>query len=213
MKPRRNLSETVFPSFFKFRIISGVLILSLAITTIQPNVSASADYPLRKGATNVGFGISVGPGLHIFGSLESHDLAFGWVGWGKVLTDEIAAGHWYGGNLEFWAELFGGAQYDPEWRYLAGITPFIRYNFITGGLLVPFIDAGVGPTLTDIEKPDLCGNFQFNIRGGGGVHYFMTKERAWTLQAQYFHLSNAGTRSPNNGLNSLQIELGMEWFF
>lgn len=151
--------------------------------------------------------------MDIMGSVESHDLAFGWVGWGKVLTDEIAAGHWYGGNLEFWAELFGGAQYHPEWRYLVGITPFFRWNFITDGRFIPFIDAGIGPTLTDIEKPDLCGKFQFNIRGGGGVHYYMTKNRALTLQAQYIHLSNGSTREPNNGINSLQFELGINGFF
>ncbi|MEQ1626438.1 MAG: acyloxyacyl hydrolase, partial [Nitrospira sp.] len=60
-----------------------------------------------------------------------------------------------------------------------------------------------GPVWTDLggRIPEQPGQFNFLVWGGvGGAYYLMP---GWAVQAGYriMHISNAGTRSPNSGLN------------
>jgi hypothetical protein len=78
---------------------------------------------------------------------------------------------------------------------------------------VPFLDAGVGGTLTDIGRPDLGSLGEFNGQIGPGLHYFWRDNMAFTLQYRYMHTSNAGIQSPNQGVNEHICYLGISWFF
>jgi len=49
-----------------------------------------------------------GFGTAAFGSQEAHDLSFGSVNAGWILTDVIARDHFFKGNLEVIGELFSG---------------------------------------------------------------------------------------------------------
>jgi hypothetical protein len=122
-------------------------------------------------------------------------------------------GHWYRGNWEIRVELLGGAQYSPTTEWLVGLTPHLRYNFDTGNRWIPFIDAGVGPSVTGIRRPDLSGTFEFNDQGNVGLCWFMRDDVALTVEAGYMHLSNAGIDHPNNGVNCVKGMAGVSWFF
>jgi lipid A 3-O-deacylase len=182
----------------------------------QPVWEGEVGHGFRKGAQETGFALGAGFGIRrssIGGSRVSHDLALASAHYGLVLSEVVGRDHWYGGNWEFLAEGFGGAQFSPRTAYLVGGAAFLRYDFSTGTRWVPFMDLGGGCLLTDIKQPDLSTVFQFNEQGGPGVQYFWKANSAITFQYRYMHISNAGIKHPNQGANTSMFYAGMSWFF
>ena len=167
----------------------------------------------RKGTFQAGSMVGAGFGTRVFGTWLTHDLALASVNFGWVFTNVVAPDKWYRGNLELLVEFFGGAQFRPNDRYFVGLTPMIRYNFTTGSRWVPFVNGGVGVSSTNIDGPDLTGNFQFNVQVGTGIHYFLSDRTALTLQYRWLHFSNAGIHDPNHGTNTQMFLVGASWFF
>ncbi len=175
-----------------------------------------------QGAVGEGFGRAVQSlsvaagalyGLAVFGSRQEHDLAVTSLTYGHMLSRVRGQGHWYRGNWEFRAELFGGAQFSPTDEWLVGLAAHLRYNFATGTRWVPFVDGGAGVTGTGIREPDLSNTFEFNLQGGGGVHWFLRDNVALTFEVRYFHLSCAEISAPNLGLNGVLGTVGLSRFF
>jgi lipid A 3-O-deacylase len=166
------------------------------------------EHIFSKGSMDVGFDIGGAVGLKIFGSHTRHDFILGSVNVGRIISDNKCAGHWYEGNWEVLGELFGGYQLSPKSASFAGLTPFLRYNFVTHTRWVPFVEAGAGVTLTDIYGPDLSTLFEFNLQAGVGVQYFLCQNLALTLETKFMHFSNASIESPNLGVNTAVFLLG-----
>jgi len=167
----------------------------------------------KKGTQELNVLAGGGVGLQIFGSRSDHDWAIGIIDYGWMLTDVLAEGRWYQGNLEILAELFGGEQFHPDVGYFVGAGPHLRYNFATGTRLVPFIDIGGGVTATDIRNGDLSTTFQFNLQAALGTHWFLRDDLGLTFQWRFIHLSNAGIDYPNLGVNNSSFLLGLSWLF
>ncbi len=168
---------------------------------------------LLAGAHDLSVGAAAGRGIDMFGSRQAHDLAWGSIGYGRLIWQPLAQGHWYRGQFEFRGEFFGGGQFSPSCEWLVGLTPHLRYNFMTGRRWVPFIDAGAGFTITSINRPDLSTTFEFNLQVGPGLHYFLKDNLALTVEARYLHMSNAGIHHPNLGVNTIMGQFGVTWFF
>lgn len=173
-------------------------------------LSLTAEEPLRWD-----FGVSVGNGwgMKSFGSFEAHDLAMMFVGAGWRLTAPPDPHALLGGTLDLRAELCAGYQYHPEPAYIVGLAPMLRYNFWTRSAFMPFIELGVGVNATDIGEPDLSTVFEFSPQGGVGLKYFASKRLAITAEFRFLHLSNAGLRQPNEGVNTGLVLVGLNWFF
>ena len=167
----------------------------------------------QKGANELSLSLGAGIGMPIFGSEGHHDWALGMLEYGWMLSDVVGEDHWYRGNWELVANLFGGFEYSPEVAYFTGVAPMLRYNFVTGSRFVPFFGLGAGVSATDIRGPDLSTTFEFNLQAGPGVRYFIADHAALTLQYRFIHLSNAGMDTPNLGVNSSTFLLGMTWVF
>jgi hypothetical protein len=45
-----------------------------------------------------------------------------------------------------------------------------------------------------------------------GVH-LLGPRHVWSLEARYMHISNAGLATPNPGINTFQVRLGIGKFF
>jgi lipid A 3-O-deacylase len=161
------------------------------------------------------FGLGVGGGFagHEFGGVVPHDLVLGRIYYGLMLSDVVGKNWFFRGNWEILGELFGGGQTRPENGYAVGVAALLRYNFATGTRLMPFVDAGVGATATDIGNPDLGSIFEFNLQCGVGLNYFWRENSALTFQYRLIHFSNAGIKRPNLGVNENMFYLGMSWFF
>ena len=157
--------------------------------------------------------VGVDLGIATFGSRQSHDFALVSLSYGHMLGRVRGVGHWYRGNLEFRAELFGGGQYSPSKEWLIGLTPHLRYNFATGTRWIPYVDIGTGVSATSIGPPDLSNTFEFNLQAGAGVRWFFRDNLALTLDTHFFHMSCAGISSPNLGLNGMLGMLGLTCLF
>ena len=166
----------------------------------------------RAGTHVLGIGIGGTRGVIILGGEERHNLALFSVSYGWMIGD-VKGKDWYRGNWEIRGELFGGAQMNSETDGIIGITPHIRYHFATGSPIVPYLDAGAGVAFTDIRAPDLGGTFQFNLQASAGVNYFIRDAVAIHLEARYIHVSSASIHSPNNGINTIGVFMGVSTYF
>jgi lipid A 3-O-deacylase len=167
----------------------------------------------RSGTQVVGLSAGATYGILIFGGEERHHLSLISASYGQIIGDVRGADKWYRGNLELRVELFGGAQFNSETRGITGVTQHVRYHFATGTRLIPYIDAGVGLSVTEIRGQDLGGAFQFNEQAIIGVNYFVKDNLSINIAMQYFHVSSASIYWPNNGVNTVGGFLGMQWFF
>ena len=167
----------------------------------------------RSSAQDLTFGAGAAQGLPVLGGIQSHDLALVSLSYGHMLGHTVGLDHFYRGNWEFRAELFGGAQFAPTSNWLLGVAPHLRYNFATGTRLVPYIDGGAGVTATSISAPDLSNTFEFNLQATIGAHWFFSDDLALTLEARYLHMSCASISSPNRGLNAMIGLIGLSFFF
>lgn len=103
---------------------------------------------------------------------------------------------------------------EPAKTFGEGASLLFRYNFVTNTRWVPFFEIGIGILHWNLRIPrDLDSQFNFTILGGPGVNYFLTDNLAIVGQAGLHHISNAGRRSPNVGVNSVMGLLGVSYYF
>ncbi len=175
--------------------------------------SADIGQGFRRGAQEAGLSVGAGFGMRVLGTRHLHDWALGAVHYGRMLTGVLAPDRWYGGNLEFIGSLFGLGQYRTERGYAVGLTPMLRYDFAIGSRVVPFFGVGAGATFTNIRGGDLSTDFEFNLQGGGGIDIFLRENLALSLEYRFIHLSNASWSTPNLGVNTSNLLVGLSWFF
>jgi hypothetical protein len=107
----------------------------------------------------------------------------------------------------------------------ASITPVIfRWNFAPHSKrLVPWVQAAGGliytthkfPPSVEVSKgmPGGTSVFNFSPQGGGGLHYFMRKNRSIDFGVNAVHISSASLGDKNPGVNaSVQFQLGYTWW-
>jgi lipid A 3-O-deacylase len=84
-----------------------------------------------------------------------------------------------------------------------GITPVLRIQQTNPGALAPYIEAGAGAHLlsaTSVSTERRLGtSFQFGSHIGVGLRF--GARGAFDLGYRYQHLSNAGIKHPNQGIN------------
>jgi len=96
--------------------------------------------------------------------------------------------------------------------YGAAVNPFaLVWNFDTHGRVVPYVDLGGGVLFTSTQVPAGTSRVNFTTSGAVGIHYLAGKW-AWTADVRFMHISNAGLATPNPGINTLQLRLGLGWF-
>ena len=134
---------------------------------------------------------------------------------GRVITDRIGNG-WRGGNLEYGFDLMPlFIQSRPETLYGGGVEPVIfRWNSsLHAGRVVPYIELAGGAVATNSNLPrGDTSNFNFTVRGGGGIHIFTRSRQSLDVGCKYYHVSNANLGLRNPAFNGVQISLGYHWF-
>jgi lipid A 3-O-deacylase len=184
-----------------------------------------------------------------FGTGDRRDYKFLWAGLhaGKVLTDPFGKGL-LRGQFELGAEFIPLWQaYTPKYQRancyqeLQGIhcsnlfptggtytgisvTPVIlRWNFLTGHRVLPWIQGAGGLIWTDHKFPPVgpypkAGHlgtsvFNYTPQFGLGVHYFVKPRQSISLSANAVHISNASMGDANPGVNaSVQFSIGYTWW-
>ena len=113
-------------------------------------------------------------------------------------------------------ELYGEATLHLYWRpdpaIFAGLMGIGgRYHFSDNRAWTPYLlgSAGLGWTSLDIVEIDRVFNFQ--VVWGAGVRQITRKGPGWMFEFRNHHISNAGTRGQNIGINSATFVAGVHW--
>jgi hypothetical protein len=134
--------------------------------------------------------------------------------WAMVLTDPIGW-RWLRGQLMLGAEIVYIQFQEPELTHGVGFTPKIKWLFEGTGRLRPYIEFAGGPFYTDLggKIPEESARFNFILTAGGGLSWFFTSQWSFNVGYRFHHISNAGTRYPNLGLNSSLPFGGFSFYF
>jgi len=97
--------------------------------------------------------------------------------------------------------------------YGGGFSPLgLKWDFATRGKVAPYLELNGGTLFTDKEVPTGTSAVNFTSAAAFGVHLFGPKY-AWSLEARYMHISNAGLATPNPGINTVQVRVGIGKFW
>ena len=96
--------------------------------------------------------------------------------------------------------------------YGVGVNPLnLKWNFQRHGSIVPYAELSGGLLFTTHDVPPGTSSVNFTPAAAFGVHYL--RERfAWTLEARYLHISDAGLSRLNPGINTFEVHLGVGRF-
>jgi len=122
--------------------------------------------------------------------------------------------HEYDLNLRWVVEGWIAGVFDaPGDAFEVGISPIVlKLDYDAGQRFVPFGIGGVGAMYTGLQGQDLGGPFEFASFVGVGLHTFLNDNVALTLSWRIRHISNAGIKEPNKGLNTNFFLIGLEFF-
>ena|SRR5271165_5588807 len=96
--------------------------------------------------------------------------------------------------------------------YGAGVNPLgLKWNFATRGHIAPYLELNGGTLFTSHEVPPGTSTVNFTDAAAFGVH-FLGASHAFSLEARYLHISNAGLTNPNPGVNTVEIRFGIGRF-
>ena len=178
--------------------------------------SAGPAAPFAYGASQVALLLGGGFGLPMFANHDPTDdqpRIFGVFGrWGIGLSDPIAGGTFYTGNVELDVEPMALWNYQPRSGWAAGGSLLLHYNFRDEGAIVPFIEGGAGVSHLDFDLDSQSDGFTFPLQASLGFHAFASPRAAVTASVGYYHLSNARLRYPNAGINALMVRIGATFF-
>lgn len=97
--------------------------------------------------------------------------------------------------------------------YGGGFSPLgLKWDFASRGLIEPYLELNGGTLFTDKSVPIATSAVNFTSAAAFGVHLF-GERYAWSLEARYMHISNAGLATPNPGINTVEVRIGVGKFW
>ena len=88
----------------------------------------------------------------------------------------------------------------------------LKWNFERHGRLSPYLELCGGALFTDHNVPTGTNTVNFTPQAAFGAHILGAKYNV-SLEVRYLHISNAGLATPNPGINTVQVRLGVGRFF
>jgi hypothetical protein len=96
--------------------------------------------------------------------------------------------------------------------YGAGLNPLnLKWNFSSFQRVVPYFELSGGVLFTNHETPAGTSKVNFTPGAALGAH-FLRGSWNWSAEVRYLHISNAGLTTPNPGINTVQIRVGLGRF-
>lgn len=97
--------------------------------------------------------------------------------------------------------------------YGAGVNPLgLKWDFAARGRIEPYIELNGGTLFTNHEVPAGTSSVNFTSAAALGTHLLGDKH-AFSVEVRYLHISNAGLATPNPGINTVQVRVGIGKFF
>ena len=92
--------------------------------------------------------------------------------------------------------------------YGVGFDPLgLKWNFQRHGRFSPYLELTGGVLFTDHNVPTGTNTVNFMDQAALGVH-----KGNVSLELRYMHISNAGLATPNPGINTIQVRIGIGKF-
>lgn len=187
-------------------IVTSSILLTCSVASADANALSTAQ---DEFALLTGYGIT----HRYFGETRSQVQTWDIIArYGRFLSDEVGQGSWYQGRHELLVELPFHLAVDREGRSMTGGYLLGSWKFTGLEGIKPYIFAGGGVLFVDLGLPTMGSRLDFSYQGGTGIQYFISKDTALMLEYRYHHVSNAGTASPNEPLNSSKVLLGISLF-
>jgi lipid A 3-O-deacylase len=96
--------------------------------------------------------------------------------------------------------------------YGAGFDPLgLKWNFQRHGRLSPYLELCGGTLFTNHDVPTFTNTVNFTDQAAFGVHILGPRHNV-SVELRYMHISNAGLATPNPGVNTVQVRLGIGRF-
>ena len=192
----------------------SILFLIFALSVPLSPVTARAD---NVASTATGeYGLLTGYGRSIVGfgatrhEVETLDFI---LRAGFFASDEVGKGSWYQGRHEVMLELPYHLAVNYGGRSMVGGYVLGHWRFTSLDKVVPYVLAGGGPLFVDLGLPTMGTKLCFSYQGGAGLQYFLDRNMALNFESRYHHISNAGTASPNEPINSIKALLGVSYYY
>jgi lipid A 3-O-deacylase len=131
---------------------------------------------------------------------------------GYFLSDDVGRGNWYQGRHEILLELPYHLAIDQNARSMVGGYLLGSWKFTGLKEYTPYVFAGGGILFVDAGLPTMGTKLDFSYQGGTGLQYFIRPNLALLAEYRYHHISNAGTATPNEPLNSSKFLIGISLY-
>ncbi len=122
---------------------------------------------------------------------------------------EAGSGKWYQGFHALMVELPFSVVLKPDTAVMTGMNFLANWTFTAGGSWQPYLLGGGGVVYTNADirglGSELNGNWQF----GAGIRHALGNGMWFTLEYRFHHISNLGTRDPNDPINSSKFMAGI----
>ena len=125
--------------------------------------------------------------------------------WMITITDPVGKS-WYRGQFSIGAEVVYLEFREPAVSHGIGFTPKLKWTWLFSERFRPYFEFAGGPFWTDLTNQvrikEQDSQFNFIVTAGFGLSWFVTKQFALNVGYRFHHISNAGTNTPNMGLNA-----------
>jgi len=113
----------------------------------------------------------------------------------------------------FFEPQFGFAEMNKQNGIEFGVGVGIKYAYPIGDLSSVYILGSVGPHVMTLESQDQINGFIFNDTIGLGMNHMISPGTAVDVQLRLRHLSNAGIKEPNYGIENFIGLIGISLFY
>jgi len=94
-----------------------------------------------------------------------------------------------------------------------GVSFGLKYRYLFTQKLSGYVLGSVGPHYITVQSTDQANGFIFFNTVGAGFSLSLTEKTALSLEYRLRHISNAGTKKPNEGIDSHIGAIGYSMFF
>lgn len=174
--------------------------------------------PAQEETRSLGFGLSLGFGEGITARSVQDRTAVGDIRWLSIQPNihlklaQLGDGkHWYHGTLDglIWGTIL--VNFEPETGHAGGALAGLRYTMRRGSRLQPYFEGGLGVGSLDFGLRDQADGICFFIQTSLGLRWAVSSRFALLAAATWQHASNAKINPPNPGLDTLGLQLGIEF--
>jgi len=178
---------------------------ALAVIIVAPSTGSAGERSgLQEMSFTTGYGFSDRGNVQIVPAYAR----FAWL-FPDVIDEPLARNHL---NLKWFLEPWIAGVTNGQNAIEVGITPIgLKLEYDAGQQVVPFLIAGTGAMYTGLQGGlGLSGPFEFASFGGAGINLFLTDTLALSFSWRWRHMSNAGIKDPNRGLDTQFVLIGLD---